>query len=459
MPIALLAALSPLSHGFMYDVVSTTMAPPTSCAHGCAAWSTFPDALLSTVWRNISVAKTAGERNCAQPGLAVDSHILGAWCFCAANEAGDAPVAPPRPISADPDHPFDGQIVSMLVTGTYKADTDFDKYISFAYTDGPPGATGSEAWLRADYSNVADAMPVQFHAVASKPHTYTLFNTWNQTAGYEKWLVTQTAAEAAADVSSSSESAYNFVHAWGTTQAGALEVTIAPQGERSGEFTMQNAADKTYVSYCDGGCSGGLWITSGYTDLNDAMTVKLIPYVPLPPADYCVYADGIPEQINLQLAGPDSVTISFVTFDATVPVGKAQAMFGTTAGSGTSGGTVVTGGTQKYETSAKDRTYYFHFITLTGLKPRMRYYYTVGIGASSKDRSTEFSFRAPHSHADPGPTTLDVYGGGCAMLSRVGVACRHRAAATISLTFVCFLLFCDLPPACSLTLSPHLPPP
>ena len=119
-------------------------------------------------------------------------------------------------------------------------------------------------------------------------------------------------------------------------------------------------------------------------------------------------------------------------FDATVPVGKAQAMFGTTAGSGTSGGTVVTGGTQKYETSAKDRTYYFHFITLTGLKPRMRYYYTVGIGASSKDRSTEFSFRAPHSHADPGPTTLDVYGGGCAMLSRVGVACRHRAAATIS---------------------------
>jgi hypothetical protein len=377
--------------GYMYDVVSTTMEAPTLCEHGCASWDTFPDALLQTLWRNVSLAKASGS-SCAQPGLAVNSHLLGSWCFC----KNSTQSLPPQSRSgvADPTHPFDGQTLTMLATGTYVS-SGLDKYVSFSYTSAPPSMPGTESWMRATYSSMNDAMPITFHAVPSKPNTYTMFNAWTQTKGYEKWIVAQPSQT------------YNFLHAWGSSASDALEVTLAPQGERSGEYTMQNVADGTYVSYCTSGCDNGYWLTSGYKSLNDAMTVKLVPYVPTPPSDYCLYAHSVPEQINLQLAGPNSVTISFVTFETTAPAGKPTATFGSTPGSGTSG-SKVTGGTHAYTTAAKDRQYYFHFVTLTDLKPRMRYYYTVNVDTSQ--RSEEFSFRAPHSHVDSGATTLDVYG-------------------------------------------------
>ena len=384
-------------HSYMYDVISTTMVPPLSCVHGCAKWDTMP----TSVWRNVSLANEAGT-NCAQPGRAVNSKLLGAWCFCATK---DAASTTPR-VPADPTHPFDGMNFTLLVTGTYAAE-GLNKYVSYARNGGaPPNMPWRQAWMRATEDSIDDAMALAFHAVPSKPHTYTLFSAF---AGQhddddEKWIT------ASPLMRNGSTGSHAFIHAWGasTSPGGALQMTLAPQGERSAEYTMTNALDGTYVSYCTDSCTSGYYLASGYRGKAGAMTVKLIPYLPLPPSDFCTYAQRVPEQINVQLAGPDSVTISFVTFDTAAPVGKPSAMFGTTPGSGTSGA-VATGGTQKYETAEKDRTYYFHFVALTELKPRVRYFYAVGVGTSAL-RSKEFSFQAPHSHADPGATTLDVYG-------------------------------------------------
>jgi len=378
-----LLLFSRVTSAYMYDVVSTTMVAPSSCAHGCAAWSTIPEAVLDSIWVNTTLATSAG-RSCAQPGLLVNTQTYGAWCFCA-DGSGKYPTAPVR-AETDPDHPFDGQTVTMM--NTYVASPT---YVSFAYTDAPPGETSSEAWMRSTYGQ-SDAMPLTFHAVAGKVHTYQLFNNWTATAGYDKWL-------------SASSASGDYVHAWGATRADAMEVTLAFATDH-GEYTMTNAADGTFISFCTSGCSNGFWIKSGYTALASAMTVKLVPYVVLPPKDYCTPAAGVPEQINLQLAGPDSVVVNWVTFHAT-PVGDPTVTFGDSKGAGATG-TVVKGTSHAYSSPSKDRTYFFHFVILSGLKARGTYFYSVKAGGGSA--SAEFRFRAPHGSDDSGATTLDVYG-------------------------------------------------
>ena len=49
---------------------------------------------------------------------------------------------------------------------------------------------------------------------------------------------------------------------------------------------------------------------------------------------YCTSAEGVPEQINVQIGGePTSVVLSFVTFEGSPPAGPSLARMGTVNGS------------------------------------------------------------------------------------------------------------------------------
>ena len=45
----------------------------------------------------------------------------------------------------------------------------------------------------------------------------------------------------------------------------------------------------------------------------------------------CLHGEGFPSQINLQIAAPKTVVVSFVTFEPTVPAGTPMAYIGTSA--------------------------------------------------------------------------------------------------------------------------------
>lgn len=56
-------------------------------------------------------------------------------------------------------------------------------------------------------------------------------------------------------------------------------------------------------------------VCPGYTSLSEAMTFKLVSSGTGGKWDYCTSAFGVPEQINVQIADPGSVVVSFVTFE------------------------------------------------------------------------------------------------------------------------------------------------
>lgn len=58
------------------------------------------------------------------------------------------------------DHPLD-----RLTKVLYNDYAGEDKFVSFAYTDAPPGEAAGGHWLRATYTAVADAMPIRFDKV------------------------------------------------------------------------------------------------------------------------------------------------------------------------------------------------------------------------------------------------------------------------------------------------------
>ena len=60
------------------------------------------------------------------------------------------------------DHPLDQQ--TKVLYNDYAGE---DKFVSFAYTDAPPGEAAGGHWLRATYTAVADAMPIRFDKVCS----------------------------------------------------------------------------------------------------------------------------------------------------------------------------------------------------------------------------------------------------------------------------------------------------
>ena len=60
-------------------------------------------------------------------------------------------------------------------------------------------------------------------------------------------------------------------------------------------------------------------------------------------------------------------------------------------------GLSLTGAVQVHITSAGDRTYYMHFVKLSALAERTRYYYTVQSGTANSATSAVFNFRSGYS--------------------------------------------------------------
>lgn len=167
------------------------------------------------------------------------------------------------------------------------------------------------------------------------------------------------------------------------------------------------------------------------------------PCIPLnvagePFAGYCTAPELVPEQINLQLAEGNVVVASFVTYEKSRPAAPAVAMFGSDPNNMQS----VTGITHTYVLPDTGRTYYLHFVKLSGenrcgpsftfvwgtvpsamiipqtpqppssghlqgMTPRGTYYYKVRSGNPSCEWSKMYNFRAPYS---TGETRVAFYG-------------------------------------------------
>jgi hypothetical protein len=118
---------------------------------------------------------------------------------------------------------------------------------------------------------------------------------------------------------------------------------------------------------------------------------------------FCTSAYGVPEQVNVQIAGPDAVVIQWITFEKVNPATPPIVKMGKSSGAL---GTSITGVTHIHKT-AGNRTYFMHFVRLEGLAPRAKYFYTVTSGSAGAATSDEFAFRAPYAD---GPTRINLYG-------------------------------------------------
>lgn len=116
---------------------------------------------------------------------------------------------------------------------------------------------------------------------------------------------------------------------------------------------------------------------------------------------------GVPEQINLQAASPDTVVVSFVTFEESAP---SQLPSAALTREGESSAQSLQGVTHTYHTPAHDRTYYMHFVKFSSLVPRTQYSYKVKSGGANTTWSGDFSFRSPYSSADGKETRVAIFG-------------------------------------------------
>ena len=245
------ALLAPSVVANMMDVLHPTMVAPAICKHGCASWRT----KSASWWAEGTVPANAGS-SCAQPGRAVDSATLGAWCYCAKANASSTAA-----LEADDrgPNPLDGQ--TKILFNTFEGE---NKFVSFAYTATPPGEVGAQHWLRATYTDTSDAMPVRFEAAGGRD-AYRLFNAWE---GYEGYVCAVR----------ESGGAYEFLHS-SCSEADALVLTVTKAGGGPGAqgagYLLQDP-NGTYVSFCTSGCSQGRWLSDSYKEA-DAMTVQLLP--------------------------------------------------------------------------------------------------------------------------------------------------------------------------------------
>jgi hypothetical protein len=129
---------------------------------------------------------------------------------------------------------------------------------------------------------------------------------------------------------------------------------------------------------------------------------------------YCRSAQGVPEQVNVQIASPDSVVVAFVTFEAAPPKQPPTVLLSAAAGGGGGGApTRHTGVTHVHLTASKQdtehHTYYMHYVPLYNLTSRGRYSYQVQSGGINVSLSDVFSFRAPYGGGG-GPTRIALFG-------------------------------------------------
>jgi hypothetical protein len=94
-----------------------------------------------------------------------------------------------------------------------------------------------------------------------------------------------------------------------------------------------------------------------------------------------------PEQINLQVAGPDTVTVAFVTFEP-VNATAAKAQLGTKPD--LSDAVTLAGVSHDYLETNTTRLYAMHFVVFRNLKPQSTYYYRVTSGSANAAWSATF---------------------------------------------------------------------
>lgn len=119
---------------------------------------------------------------------------------------------------------------------------------------------------------------------------------------------------------------------------------------------------------------------------------------------YCTPPTAVPEQLNLQVAAPDVVVASFVTFETEATPEPPVAMFG----SDQHHLKPVTGVSHLYQalSTAEHNNYTFHFVRFAGLEPRKTYFYKVKSGNPDGQWSEVFSFRSLYTS---GPTRIASY--------------------------------------------------
>jgi hypothetical protein len=116
---------------------------------------------------------------------------------------------------------------------------------------------------------------------------------------------------------------------------------------------------------------------------------------------------AIPEQINVQIASPDVVVLSFVTFEQSAPKSAPQAKLGRSPNSTALLPPGPGAVTHTYVSPSGTRTYYMHFVTLRGLEPHGTYYYLVRSGGENAQWSGVLSFRAGYA---AGVTRIGIFG-------------------------------------------------
>jgi hypothetical protein len=138
---------------------------------------------------------------------------------------------------------------------------------------------------------------------------------------------------------------------------------------------------------------------------------------------WCASGFGVPEQVNVQVASHDTVVVGWVTFEHKAPtlppvvsvVGGGEVEGITHIHVPCSVGPACTGDMWNGSSNTTERPYYrppyyMHFVRLSKLKPRSKVAYKVRSGATSAAWSDTFTFRAPYSGADGGPTRIALYG-------------------------------------------------
>jgi len=183
---------------------------------------------------------------------------------------------PTHPV-AGPTWPLDNK-TKILYNTFVESGKPEDKFVSFADTDTPPGETGALHWLRAAYTAVTDAMPTYFEKVEGKESDlYLLRNVW---PSYCPGGVCPPSYTGYFCEVQQTNGSYMFLH---TSCDKSKALPLRAMRLTNGEYTMATA-DGKYVSFCDGGCSGGKWLAASYSSASDAMTLKLTdPGVAPPP--------------------------------------------------------------------------------------------------------------------------------------------------------------------------------
>lgn len=369
------AQLSLQACGNMHDVIEPHKLAPEECANGCASWDG-TDAL----WHGGKVPDGA-ENHCAQPGAAVNDYIYGSWCNCAENMSAVEGLVGSLPA------------VVFIENDTLEPSSQFGQWVSFTGTDVklyPKQSTGDKVPWSMIPSDPGDPTAADTYFIQNLWHgsTESRYGMWMSFAGTSLKLYPKDSTD--------DKVPWKLVAAHPAPQPDMYYIQNHWGGESERRYGMWVGFEDDEMILTSNESLRGIW-----------RFIKTDP--PKAPA-YCRSALGVPEQLNLQIASPDTVVVSWVTFEAAAPksppkvfasrsVEELRERRGEAA-------TAIVGVTQIHMT-AGNRTYYMHFVRLSSLAPRARYTYHVQSGGEGAALSESFSFRAPYGE---GETRIDIFG-------------------------------------------------